>query len=196
VVVVPEINAGTASLVATVINPVIGLGSFLAQMILRNPLIRAATQEFHIDGTWADPRVTPVPRKPAADNRAEFQGDDHESRCDPDGLGHVAARPTWPPPMRCCARRRGQGAELAVLPEYFCLMGHKDTDKLAVREPPMAVAPCRRFWPALRASWACGWWAAPCPWWPVMPSMCATPPGVFTRGRLRGALRQDPPVPL
>ena len=28
-----------------------------------------------------------------------------------------------------------QGAELAVLPEYFCLMGLKDTDKLAVREP-------------------------------------------------------------
>ena len=27
------------------------------------------------------------------------------------------------------------GAELAVLPEYFCLMGHKDTDKLALREP-------------------------------------------------------------
>ncbi len=26
------------------------------------------------------------------------------------------------------------GAELAVLPEYFCLMGHKDTDKLAARE--------------------------------------------------------------
>ncbi len=26
------------------------------------------------------------------------------------------------------------GAELAVLPEYFCLMGHKDTDKIAARE--------------------------------------------------------------
>ena len=26
------------------------------------------------------------------------------------------------------------GAELAVLPEYFCLMGRKDTDKLAIRE--------------------------------------------------------------
>lgn len=26
------------------------------------------------------------------------------------------------------------GAQLAVLPEYFCLMGHKDRDKLAVRE--------------------------------------------------------------
>ena len=64
VVVVPEINAMTASLVATAINPVIGLGSFLAQVFLRGPLIEAATQEFHVDGTWADPRVTRVPRRP------------------------------------------------------------------------------------------------------------------------------------
>jgi nitrilase len=33
------------------------------------------------------------------------------------------------------AEAAAAGAELAVLPEYFCLMGHKDTDKLAVREP-------------------------------------------------------------
>lgn len=65
VVVVPEINAGTASLVATVINPAIGLGTFLAQYFLRDPLMRAATQEFQIDGTWADPRVRRVPRTPA-----------------------------------------------------------------------------------------------------------------------------------
>jgi len=65
VVVVPEINAGTASLVATVINPALGLGSFLAQMFLRQPLIKANTQEFHIDGTWTDPRVTRVARAPA-----------------------------------------------------------------------------------------------------------------------------------
>lgn len=63
VVVVPEINAMTASLVATAINPVIGLGSFLAQVFLRGPLIEAATQEFRIDGTWADPRVVRVPRR-------------------------------------------------------------------------------------------------------------------------------------
>ncbi len=66
VVVVPEINAGTASLVATAINPAIGLGSVLAQLFLRRPLIQAATQEFHIDGTWADPRITKVEHKPAA----------------------------------------------------------------------------------------------------------------------------------
>jgi uncharacterized protein YhdP len=65
VVVVPEINAGTASLVATVINPAIGLGSFLAQMFLRQPLMKAATQEFQIDGTWADPHVTRIIHKPA-----------------------------------------------------------------------------------------------------------------------------------
>jgi uncharacterized protein (TIGR02099 family) len=70
VVVVPEINAGTASLVATVINPVVGLSSFLAQMFLRQPLIRAATQEFHIDGTWTDPRVTKVNRAPTTGQSA------------------------------------------------------------------------------------------------------------------------------
>ncbi len=64
VVVVPEINAGTASLIATVINPAIGLGSFLAQYFLRRPLIQATTQEFHIDGGWADPKITKVERKP------------------------------------------------------------------------------------------------------------------------------------
>lgn len=66
VVVVPEINAMTASLVATAINPVIGLGSFLAQVFLRGPLIAAATQEFRIEGTWADPRIVRLEhRKPA-----------------------------------------------------------------------------------------------------------------------------------
>jgi uncharacterized protein (TIGR02099 family) len=64
VVVVPEINAGTAALVATAINPAIGLGTFLAQMVLSRPLIAAATQEFQIDGTWADPKIVKVPRRP------------------------------------------------------------------------------------------------------------------------------------
>jgi uncharacterized protein YhdP len=62
VVVVPELNAGTASLVATAINPAIGIGSFLAQLILRRPVIEAATQEFHITGTWADPQIERVKR--------------------------------------------------------------------------------------------------------------------------------------
>jgi predicted amidohydrolase len=35
---------------------------------------------------------------------------------------------------RLLERAAQAGAELAVLPEYFCVMGRKDTDKLAVRE--------------------------------------------------------------
>lgn len=58
VVVVPEISAGTASLIAGWINPVVGLGTFLAQWILSRPLIASNTQEFHITGSWADPKIT------------------------------------------------------------------------------------------------------------------------------------------
>ena len=34
------------------------------------------------------------------------------------------------------AEAAAAGAELAVLPEYFCIMGARDTDKLALRERP------------------------------------------------------------
>ena len=60
VVVVPEINAGTASLYMATINPLVGLTSYLAQLILSKPLVRAGTSEFHVDGTWANPKVTKV----------------------------------------------------------------------------------------------------------------------------------------
>ena len=57
VVVVPEIDAGTAALVATAINPAVGIGAFLAQLVLKRPLIQANTQEFHVDGSWDNPSV-------------------------------------------------------------------------------------------------------------------------------------------
>lgn len=34
------------------------------------------------------------------------------------------------------ARAVSAGAELIALPEYFCFMGHKDTDKLSLKETP------------------------------------------------------------
>jgi len=67
VVVIPELSSGTASLlVATVISPVLGLGTFLAELFLRRPMIESVTQEFHIDGSWADPHITKVSRSKAA----------------------------------------------------------------------------------------------------------------------------------
>jgi uncharacterized protein (TIGR02099 family) len=58
VVVIPEINAGGASVIyGLAVNPVIGLGSFLAQLFLRNPLSQALSQEYIITGPWKDPVV-------------------------------------------------------------------------------------------------------------------------------------------
>ena len=39
---------------------------------------------------------------------------------------------------RLVAQAAHAGAQLVVLPEYFCLMGHHDRDKLAVAEAPGA----------------------------------------------------------
>jgi uncharacterized protein YhdP len=66
IVVIPEINAGTASLIATAINPAVGIGTFLAQLILRRPVIEAATQEFQVTGSWVDPQVTRLKRSAPA----------------------------------------------------------------------------------------------------------------------------------
>ena len=65
VVILPELDTGTASLVAGIaVNPLVGLTTFLAQLYLQSPLARASTQEFLIDGSWTAPRVTRVDNKP------------------------------------------------------------------------------------------------------------------------------------
>ena len=68
VVVVPEVSAGGASLAYAAINPAIALGAFLAQLILSRPVAAANTREFHITGTWDDPKVEKV--EPALPARA------------------------------------------------------------------------------------------------------------------------------
>ena len=52
--------------------------------------------------------------------------------------------------VNCAAARRlleqaaAQGAELAVLPEYFCMLGRKDTDKLQIAET-QGTGPLQNF---------------------------------------------------
>jgi uncharacterized protein (TIGR02099 family) len=61
VLILPEVDAGTASILAGLaLNPAIGITTFLAQLILKQPLSRVNSQEFTIDGTWTDPKVTKV----------------------------------------------------------------------------------------------------------------------------------------
>lgn len=45
---------------------------------------------------------------------------------------------------RLIAEAAGEGAHLVLLPEYFCFMGHRDTDKLALAEP-YRDGPIQRF---------------------------------------------------
>ena len=68
--ILPIVDTGTASLVAAItVNPLVGLTTFIAQWLLQNPLSRASSQEFLVDGSWASPQVTRVdqrtPRTPA-----------------------------------------------------------------------------------------------------------------------------------
>ena len=63
VAVLPEINAGAASIVYSLINPAVGVGTFLAQLFLKEPLSRAFTYEYQITGSWAEPNIQKVERK-------------------------------------------------------------------------------------------------------------------------------------
>ncbi|WP_229459425.1 YhdP family protein [Massilia cavernae] len=76
VVVIPEFNLGTGPLVyALAVNPVVGIGSFLAQLFLRAPVMKALTYELQVTGPWKSPVIkrlgAPKPAVPAATPKAE-----------------------------------------------------------------------------------------------------------------------------
>lgn len=63
VAVIPVINAGAASVVyGLAVNPVIGLGTFLAQLFLKDPLAKAFTFEYGVSGPWREPTVKKLER--------------------------------------------------------------------------------------------------------------------------------------
>ncbi len=72
VLVLPELNVGLASLGYALVNPAIGLGSFLAQYVLRDPLRKVLAYEYELTGPWSDPVVKELPRRapPGAEGQA------------------------------------------------------------------------------------------------------------------------------
>jgi uncharacterized protein YhdP len=54
--VVPSLG-GSASTLVTIVNPVAGVASALAQKVLKDPLGRLFAHEFDVSGSWADPKV-------------------------------------------------------------------------------------------------------------------------------------------
>ena len=57
-VVLPDINAGNASLALAFVNPAVGIGTFLAQLLLRNPLSQMFKVEYDITGSFDNPVIT------------------------------------------------------------------------------------------------------------------------------------------
>ena len=53
------------------------------------------------------------------------------------------------------AEAAASGAELAVLPEYFCLLGQRDTDKLQIQEGGFNPK-CNKFNARNRVAGSCG----------------------------------------
>jgi len=60
VLIVPEINLGTASLALISVNPALGWSTLLAQVLLRTPLKNKVTQHMRVTGTWAEPQVAKI----------------------------------------------------------------------------------------------------------------------------------------
>lgn len=60
-VVIPNLDAsGAAMVTALAVNPLIGLGAFVTQWLLKQPLSRAMTMEYAVTGSWDDPQIEPI----------------------------------------------------------------------------------------------------------------------------------------
>lgn len=61
-VMVPNLDVSGAALAAGIaINPLIGLGAFVTQWLLKTPLAKAMTVRYQVTGTWDDPKIKDVP---------------------------------------------------------------------------------------------------------------------------------------
>ncbi|HEY8101699.1 MAG TPA: YhdP family protein [Burkholderiaceae bacterium] len=63
VILLPDVNVGAASVAYLLVNPVVGVSSFLAQLFFRAPLTRALTREYRITGPWNNPVINELDRK-------------------------------------------------------------------------------------------------------------------------------------
>lgn len=62
--VVPEVGSAASTVAGVLVNPAVGLGTLLAQKILKDPLGQMFAFEYGITGGWADPRVEKLAAAP------------------------------------------------------------------------------------------------------------------------------------
>jgi len=65
--VIPNLDMSGAALAAGfVINPVVGVGAFLTQWLLKRPMENAMALEYRVEGTWDEPQIEEVVRQEPA----------------------------------------------------------------------------------------------------------------------------------
>jgi uncharacterized protein YhdP len=61
VVVLPDLSGGMGSVVTALLgNPILGIATYLAQRVLKDPISKAFSFEYVVGGTWADPKVARI----------------------------------------------------------------------------------------------------------------------------------------
>ena len=90
VLVLPEISAGAASLGVALVNPAIGLATFVAQYLFKDPIARALTLEYNVTGPWVKPNVTKIDR---AGNETPVVPRESNVARDADGASDPASTP-------------------------------------------------------------------------------------------------------
>lgn len=67
-VIIPNLDVSGAAIAAGIaINPIVGLGAFLTQWLLKTPLARAMTARYKIGGTWDEPLIKDLPAEAPVD---------------------------------------------------------------------------------------------------------------------------------
>lgn len=79
VTVLPKINATTASLATTFINPAIGLGTLAAQLLFADQVSSAFRQQYRISGSWNAPDIRKVGDNSGTSNTADTSQPNHSN---------------------------------------------------------------------------------------------------------------------
>lgn len=67
----PALGSSVALGTAVLANPVAGVAALVAQKILRNPLDQVFAYQYHVTGTWDDPKVEKLSRLPVGGHKSD-----------------------------------------------------------------------------------------------------------------------------
>jgi uncharacterized protein YhdP len=73
VTVVPNLNAGSASLAYTFVNPIIGLSTLVGQYLIADEVSKLFQLDYLIQGTWATPQIIALDSKGKPINESQLK---------------------------------------------------------------------------------------------------------------------------